>query len=410
MAKRGNSEGSIHKRVNGTWRAQVSLDGKRISYTAETRAEAHEWLRKMMDQVDRGMTVESRNTKLSEFLLEWIKTKSVELRIRTAREYGRLIEMYINPHLGNTKLKDLSMNQVNRFYQSLLERGVGISNLRYTHRVLHTALEYALKTGVLARNPAHGASLPRKVHKEMITLTDQQVGQFLIAAQGSRYQALYLLAVTTGMRISELRGLQWQDVDWLRGTIKVSRQLQEGVGKGMAFTEPKTHAGYRTIKVGETTLQQLQKHRERIALDKMVAGDRWMENDLIVPSSRGTPFIQSNVRKNFNAVLDAANVPRIRFHDLRHTAASLMLNHGIPVIVVSRRLGHSNASVTLNIYAHTTVDMQNEAAMLMDELITPIPVDLPKGDIAFDVENRLHPVAPELKVPPNTAPTSGTNQ
>jgi hypothetical protein len=112
---------------------------------------------------------------------------------------------------------------------------------------------------------------------------------------------------------------------------------------------------------------------------------------LLRSSTRGTPFIQSNVRKEFNSILDAACLPRIRIHDLRHTVASLMLNHGIPVIVVSRRLGHSNASVTLNVYAHTMVDMQNEAAMLMDELITPIPVDLPKGDMAIDVENPLHP-------------------
>jgi integrase len=174
--------------------------------------------------------------------------------------------------------------------------------------------------------------------------------------------------------------------------------LQEGVGKGLVFSEPKTHSGFRTIKVGETTLQQLQKHRERMDIDRLVAGERWSENALIFPSTIGTPFVQSNVRKDFNAVQDAANVPRIRFHDLRHTAASLMLNHGIPVIVVSRRLGHSDASVTLNIYAHTTVDMQNEAASLMDELITPIPVILPQGGLVTQEEIPLHPVAPDAKI------------
>jgi integrase len=174
--------------------------------------------------------------------------------------------------------------------------------------------------------------------------------------------------------------------------------LQEGVGKGLVFSEPKTHSGFRTIKVGETTLQQLQKHRERMDIDRLVAGERWSENALIFPSTIGTPFVQSNVRKDFNAVQDAANVPRIRFHDLRHTAASLMLNHGSPVIVVSRRLGHSDASVTLNIYAHTTVDMQNEAASLMDELITPIPVILPQGGLVTQEEIPLHPVAPDAKI------------
>jgi integrase len=139
----------------------------------------------------------------------------------------------------------------------------------------------------------------------------------------------------------------------------------------------------------------------------VVAGKYWSENDLVFPSSRGTPFSQENVRKDFIGVLDIANLPRILFHDLRHTAASLMLNHGIPVIIVSRRLGHSNASVTLNIYAHTTVDMQNEAASLMDELVTPIPVNIPQGELAAKEEILLHPVAPDLKTGQSGPPVSG---
>lgn len=186
----------------------------------------------------------------------------------------------------------------------------------------------------------------------------------------------------------------------------MSRQLQEGIGKGVVFTEPKTRSGYRTIKVGETTLQELQQQKEIIEVDKAVAGGKWSENELVFPSSRGTSFDGSNVRKDFASILKLAELPKIRFHDLRHTAASLMLNHGIPVIVVSRRLGHSNASVTLNIYAHTTVDMQNEAASLMDEMITPIPVNLPQVELITQEEIPLHPVAPDAKISIFGPPTS----
>jgi integrase len=313
-------------------------------------------------------------------------------------KYERLLHLYIDPYLGNTRMKDLSLPLVNRTYKLLLEKGIGASSVLYTHRILHTALEQAVKIGVLGRNPAHSATLPRREQKEMKNLSEQQVGLFLVAASASRYRSLYHLAVTTGMRISELRGLKWEDIDWSKGAIKVCRQLQEAAGKGLPFSEPKTRSGYRTIKVGETTLRDLQEHRQRMAVERAVAGSNWSENDLIFTSNRGTPFSQSNVYKDFRRVLAAANLPRIRIHDLRHTAASLMLNRGIPVLVVSKRLGHSNPSVTLNVYAHTSVDMQNEAASLMDEIVTPIPVEIPGAEATTQDEksqNHLHPIAPE---------------
>jgi len=385
MARRGRKEGTIHQRPNGTWRAQVSLDGKRESYSARTRAEAYDWLRKMQTQIDQGMTFNVLNRSLNAYLDDWIVLKKSTLRPLVGREYERLINLYVKPTLGEMKVKELNINGINHFYQKLIEKGIGISTVRHLHRVLHAGLEYGVKTGILGRNPAHYATLPRQHHKEMEILTEQQISQFLIAASASRYQTLYYLAVITGMRISELRGLRWSDVNWIKGTISVSRQLQEDTGDGTSFSEPKTHAGYRTIKIGGTTLGELQKHRSRLEEDKLLAGANWQEYDLIFPSIHGTPFSQSNVHKDFRSILEAAGLPRIRFHDLRHTAASLMLNHGIPVVVVSRRLGHANPSVTLTIYAHTTVDMQEEAASLMDEIVTPIPVDLQGAEIKVQI-------------------------
>jgi integrase len=189
------------------------------------------------------------------------------------------------------------------------------------------------------------------------------------------YQALYHLALTTGMRQGELLGLKWTDLQLHSGALLVQCQVQDIRGQGTIFQEPKTRAGRRTIKLGEGTLQALRLHYERQQLLKVVAGSRWKENDLIFPSKVGTPRDPSNLCLDFNRVLEKAGLPKIRFHDLRHTAASLMLNHGVPVIVASTRLGHSKPSITLDIYGHLYQEMQDEVARKMDELVSPVPVE-----------------------------------
>lgn len=198
MARRGRNEGTIYQRANGTWRAQVTIDGQRLGYTAKKRAECHEWLRKTLDQIDQGMTFKSKNLTLKDYIQEWIVTKKKTLRPKTGFQYDKLIDLYILPALGKTKLKDLNIRVINRFYEKLENKGVGPWNIRYTHRVLHAALEQAVRNGILGRNPAHGATMPRVKQKEMQILNEQQIGQFLVAASNSKYRTLYHLAVTTG--------------------------------------------------------------------------------------------------------------------------------------------------------------------------------------------------------------------
>ncbi len=381
---RGRNEGTIFKQTNGKWRAQVSIGGTRLSRTTATRAECHIWLRKILDQVDQGLTFEGRNLTLADYLQEWIATRKGAVKVKTAFQYERLINQYLKPGLGKFKLKDLNLYVINHFYAGLVAKGVGVSNVRYSHRVLHSALEQAVKAGMIGRNPAHGATLPKSTHKEMQILNEQQVSLFLLAANGSRYKALYYLAVTTGMRISELRGLNWSDVDWIRGAIKVNRQIQDIPGEGSLTGSPKTHFGIRTILLGETSLNVLREQKQRVEAEALRMGESWKQHDMIFPSKIGTPFSDANVRKEFVEVLKAAALPRIRFHDLRHTAASIMLNHGVPALVVSRILGHSSPSVTLNIYAHSSVDMQDIAVSVMDKIITPIPIRV----------SELHTIAP----------------
>jgi integrase len=189
------------------------------------------------------------------------------------------------------------------------------------------------------------------------------------------------------MRFSELRGLFWSDVDWIKGTIKVCRQIQDIPGKGSQCGSPKSYAGTRTILLGEKSLAELREQKQIVEENKRIAGLKWKDSDLIFPSIIGTPFVSMSLQHDFKGILRMAGLPNIRFHDLRHTAASLMLSHGVPALVVSKMLGHSNPSITLSIYAHSTVEMQSLAVGVMDTIVTPIPVSIPQ----------LHPSAPDGK-------------
>ncbi len=378
MAKkiRGRNEGSIYKRSDGKWRVQISITGKRISKTFQDKSDAQVWLRKKQSEFDRGLDVQGHNLSLAEYLPKWLEAHRVSIRPNTAYQYNLQIEKHIIPNLGKVLLKDLRLSMIEQFYGKLILGGVGIRTVRYVHGVLHVALEKAVKYDHIMNNPAHGADLPKLVQKEMNVLEPGQIGQFLVSAKDSYYEALYHLAIVTGMIQGVLFGLKWTDIKWERGDIIVQRQVQRAKGVGWQFVEPKTRAGKRTVKVGEATLQLLREHRVRQPLQRAVAGNRWQEHDLIFTTSIGTPCDPSNLRKDFLKVLDAAGLPKMRLYDLRHTSASLMLNQGIPVIIASKRLGHANPSITMDTYGHLFNDMQGDVAKLMDELVTPIRVDM----------------------------------
>ena len=208
-------------------------------------------------------------------------------------------------------------------------------------------------------------------------MDESQVVQYLVAAHGSHYEALYYLAINTGMREGELFGVKWSDLHWNGGVLYVQRQVQSVPGKGKIFVEPKTRAGRRAIKLGEGVLQKLRIHKDLQEQQRIFAGSRWTEFDLMFPTGVGTPDDPGNLRKDFLRTLERAGLPMIRFHDLRHTAASIMLNRGVPAIVVSKSLGHAKPSTTLDIYGHLYLESQDEPARIMDEILTPILVTIP---------------------------------
>lgn len=397
--RRGWNEGSIWKRENGSWRAQICIAGRRYSYSAKSRTECVAWLQKIVTKGGPAPEENESGITLEKYLTEWLDSVQSTIRPKTIIQYRQVVRQHIIPNIGKIRMRDLRMDRVDRFYADLLKDGIGIRTIRITHSVLHVALERAVKYELIVRNPAHGAVVPKKVEAEMNVLDEEQVTRFLTAAQGTRFHALFHMAVVTGMRQAELFGLKWADLSWNKGMLYLRRQAQRVSGKGVIFSEPKTRAGRRTVKLGETTLQLLREHREALQIARLVMGQRWQENDLIFPSSVGTPLDQKAVLGEYYAVLDKAGLPKIRFHDLRHTAASIMLNRGVPVIVVSKMLGHSKPSVTLDIYGHLYTDMQDGAAAVMDEVVSPIRVELPMKSgsetLTKALVQNLHQITPE---------------
>ena len=377
--KRGNSEGTIHRRSSGSWRAQVTLEGRRLSHTGNTRQECQEWIRKTLTRIDKGMTFDSTKITFQEYLSGWLVIIKTSTKPRTWTHYGQLIRQYIVPRLGHIKVGDLRPDHIQSFYIVLQEQEIGVFTIRKIHAVLHSALSHALKLNMVGYNPASVAITPKKPAREMKIFDGSQVSQMLIAAKDTRLETILHLAVTTGMRQMELLGLKWLDLDWIKHTLKVERQLVRPEEGKAQFASPKTKFGRRTISLGSKTIESLRFHYERQHAERQAAGDEWEENGLIFTNPMGGPLDPCNLLRNFKKLLRDAGLPVIRFHDLRHTAASLMLNHDIPVLVVSRMLGHSRPSITLDVYGHLIPSMQAEVAEKMDELITPVELTVAPG-------------------------------
>ena len=369
---RGRNEGSIYQRENGSWRTQITLDGRRLSHSAKTRRDCHIWLKKTIGRIDDGMTFESTKLSFREFCLHWLESKKSDLKQNTWSQYDQTLKTYVIPYLGHIKITDLRADHFQSLYNDLLAQDVGPYTVRKTHNVIHGALSYAKKTKLLQNNPASNIIIPTEPKSELTILNESQVSQLLIAARGKRLEALYNLAVTTGMRQSEILGLKWTDLDWINHSLRIERQLVRPNGTKVEFSPPKTKFGKRTISLGDKSIDVLRNHYNLQQQERTVQGERWVENGLIFTTSLGTPIHARNLLRYFKNLLDEAGLPEIRFHDLRHTAASIMLNHGVPVIVVSRRLGHARPSITLDVYGHLIPNMDEAAAQKIDELVIPI--------------------------------------
>ena len=374
MAKRrGNHEGSICQRPNGRWQAQISIDGDRISKSFTTRGECVRWLRDLSTRKEYGLSASGAKIKLSHYLQQWLDAVKPNLRHKTWDQYRRIVIKQVLPTLGERKLLELRPIDIQNLYTARRKAGLSPRSLQLIHSILHNALGRAVKWGLLGLNPAAAVSRPRVPKREMAVLNATQVCQLLLAAKDHRLSALFRLAVTGGLRLGELLGLKWSDVDWASSTIHVMRQLQRHPDGGIELNQPKTARSIRTVQLGKETLRELMRQHNR--RETMVGVDPHSD-DLIFVSRKGRPLRSRGVQKAFKGLLEQAGLPEIRFHDLRHTAASLMLSIGMPVYQVARQLGHAQASTTLDVYGHLIPGLHSDAAEKLDQMLTPIAAEL----------------------------------
>lgn len=368
MAKRAAGEGSVFKRGK-RWVAQVGSGDNRETKYFDTQREANNWRHRKIEQRRQGLGLFDSKLPLSKFLNEWLIVAKTSIRPNTYYQYTQIVNQHINPILGQILLRDLRPDQVQSLYTSKLASGTSPRTTRLIHSVLHCALNHALKLGLVLRNVSDAVIRPKVPQKEMKTLDDYQVRQLIHAAEGTRIQMLLWMAVATGLRQGELLGLKWEDLDWQTRRIQIKRQVQRRKGEGLVFCEPKSASGRRIITLGKVTIQKLRDHKTAQYYERAQAGDKWHDLDLIFPTPLGTPNDFSNLIKVYKKCLRDAGLPNLRFHDLRHSAATLMLQEGINPKIVQERLGHSDISLTLNTYSHVLPSMQEEAAEKLDELL-----------------------------------------
>jgi integrase len=370
--RRGNKEGTIYQRLNGKWRAQMTLNGSRLSYTGDSRSEAQAWLRDMSNRIENGLTIRGARATFSQLLVDWLETSKPRLSGHSWRTYHQLVRDYIGPKLGDVRLQELSPSLIQRFYNQLVADGIGLRTAQKTHTLIHASLNTALKLGVIGRNPDDSTQPPKPIHKEMRFLNEDQVKHLLSFAKANRDRnfALYFLAIATGMRQGELLALKWSEVDLRNGVLNVKFNLQRMPGGGLQLQGPKTKTSIRTIKLGKDSVRVLNQQKDLLLKERERIGNIWQETDFVFPSTVGSPMDATNLWKCFRQIVKKAKLPAIRFHDLRHTAASLMLNNGVDVLVASNRLGHAKPSITLDVYGHLISSTQSKAADIIDSLIT----------------------------------------
>jgi integrase len=373
MGKRANQEGSVYKRKDGRWVASIVLEnGKRKSIYCKTQQEAIKAVRKANQDKDQGVLLSGEDQTLDTFLTSWLQdTIKNKVRARTHERYCELLQLHVLPILGKVQLQKLLPQHLQKLYNQKLEEGYAPQTVKHIHRVLHRALGDALRWQLVVRNVCDAVDPPRVPKKEMQALTGEQALQFLEAAAGDPLEALYVLALTTGMRQGELLGLKWEDLDLALGTVQVRRTITRLTKKGFTVSEPKTAKSRRKIHLTRLAIEALKRHRIRQNEAKLAAGPAWDEQGWVFCNKVGRPIEVGNmIRRSFRLILTKAGLPIIRFHDLRHSAASLLLSLGVHAKIVQELLGHSQISLTLDTYSHVLPSLQEEAVNRLNTLLS----------------------------------------
>jgi len=376
MGKRANGEGSVYRRKSdGRWVGSLSLpDGTRKVFYGKKQSEVIAKLDEAANDLRRGMLAVGSNTTLQEYLENWLENvHKPTIRLSTYLNYRKLLKNYLVPGLGKVKIHRLTPQQVQGFYSQKISQGLAPKTVNNIHGVLHKALDNAVKWNILARNVCDAVTPPRIPRKEKNVLAKQQAHTLLEEVRAHRLEALLTLAITTGMREGELLALHWQDINFEDCSLQVKRAVSYLKGYGYVESEPKTAKGRRMIKLPVFVVDILMRHKVQQEEQRREVGGAWIEKDLVFTNAQGYFYSASTLRKVFRRFLVSIGLPHMRFHDLRHSAATILLIMGVHPKIVQEILGHSQITMTLDVYSHALPSMQEDVTKQWDsEFGTPV--------------------------------------
>jgi integrase len=381
--RRGAGEGLVHERKDGRWEARLTIgwEGgkrKRKSYFGASQAEVLDKLLAARSDHSKGLLISSKSQTLGAFLDDWlVRSLKPRAKARAFESFSTIVKLHIKPTMGAVALHKLNPQHVQRL---LNEKGAKLSpqTVGNIKTVLRSALAQALKWGLVSRNSAALVDAPRIPRRQVVPFDAEQANHLLETASGSRYEAVYELALKLGMRRGELLGLRWADVDLDGRTLRVSQSMQrvatgsEAKGKKTALLtgDVKTDGSRRTIALPDSIVKALRAHKARQAQERLTAGPSWKDRGLVFTNRTGEPTEPIILHRDYKALLEKAGLPTtMRFHDLRHSAASLLLAQGVSPKMIADLLGHSRIGITMDLYSHILPAMRRDTADAMDQIL-----------------------------------------
>ncbi len=386
MSRRGNGEGSVRERVDGRWEVRVDLgrgiDGKRRrkSAFAATQADAVKLLRRLGGRAVDGQLLSTSTPTIAQFLEEWFATNADHWRPSTRRSYRGAIDLYLVKAFGPLRVEQLTPRHVQRWLTAHKTEHGARRRITLAHAALRSALSDAKRLQLVTINAAELVKVPQPTTKPIAPFDMEQAKAFLKAADTHRLGALFSVALACGLRLGEATGLKWDDVDLETGRLEIRQQLQR-VGKRLELQPLKTERSRRTLALPDVCLKALRVYRTRQLEERLKAGKRWVDTGLVFTTYRpakegkgerlkvGAGLDPRNVLRVFADLLDAADLRRMRFHDLRHSAASLLIAAGVELVEVSMLLGHAEIRTTADLYSHLVKQTATKAARRMDAVL-----------------------------------------
>ena len=363
--RRTPGSGSLRQRPDGRWELRVFDGVRQRSFYGATKADALAGPQRIVNREHRKAATVT-NASVETFFRQWLDATRQTVKPATWRKYDSAIRLHALPTLGRLRLTDVRPDHLTALYADLARHGLGGTSVHHVHVILGTGFEAAMTQGLLASNPSRRVKAPRVNEKSWTILSREDAARLLRAARGDRLEALYALALTTGMREGELLALRWRDIDIDRATLSVRGTVVKSLAGKYVIGSPKTGAARRTVSLGASAVSSLCAARAAAVVRAVATADD-VRDAFIFPAERGGIMAGGNlVNRHFHPLLIRAGLPSMRFHDLRHTAITHMLEDGVNAVTVSRVVGHASVAVTLGQYGHVTTGMQAAAVAAMD--------------------------------------------